>query len=165
MQKMHEIFQEIWQSITSSRREISDIKSRLPNNNMTDTDVKEQWYRLYCSYSPGLFRYYEFPVPIRTNSIMEQHFIQEKFKFIQQCGKPNVGRQIRIRGDYVLKMQYVDHLEIKTYLDLLPGSYSHDDVYKHLRILHERQTKESQRWQSNIGGINALRALFDKEDK
>ena len=86
-------------------------------------------------------------------------------KFIQRSGKPNVSRQIRVRGGTELKIQYVSKKEIKTYLNQLEGSYSRKDVFEGLKKLQERQEIESNRWQSIMGGKDALRALFEPGKK
>ena len=153
-------FKKIWNSIRKNRQPLESIRATLPAKGQSLVFVKEQWYRLYKSYLPGLFNYYRFPIEERTNSKMEQQFGQEKQKFIQRSGKPNVSRQIRMRGATELKIQYAGNAEIKNYLDNLEGSYSRKDVLEGLLKLQEMQNKESNRWQSRIGGKNSLRDLF-----
>ncbi len=118
------IFENIWENIRLNRQPFTSLRAKLPQKNMSLITIKEQWYRLFKSYLPGLFRYYEFPVVERTNAKMEQQFGQEKQKFIQRSGKPNVSRQIRMRGASELKIQYAKSNEIKEYLNSLEGSYS-----------------------------------------
>lgn len=162
-EQIQNLFEKIWESIKLSRHNIEDIKAILPNKNMSNNEAIEQWYRMYNSYSKGLFQYYEFPIQERTNSKMEQHFGLEKSTFIQQSGKSNVSRQIRVRGEYVLKMQYVPKKELISYLEELPGDYSRDNILKHLQELQKKQEQESNRCQSRIGGIDALRALYNEK--
>ncbi|MBA7588398.1 hypothetical protein ES708_30454 [subsurface metagenome] len=162
---LSKVFQTIWDSVRSKRRSYKSIRATLPRKNMTLVFIIEQWYRMYKSYRPGLFNYYAFPIEERTNSKMEQHFGQEKMKFIQRSGKPNVSRQIRVRGGTELKIQYSSKVEINNYLDQIEGSYSHKDVLEGLKELQERQKIESNRWQSKMGGKDALRSLFEPGKK
>ena len=163
-QKLAELFKEVWQSIEKERKPLKSIKSFLPKKNTTFIEIREQWVRLHKSYSPGLFSYYDFPVQERTNSKMEQQFGQEKQKFIARSGKPNVSRQIRVRGEFELKQQYVPKKEVQEYLDNMKGSYSREIVMKELKKLMQIQKKESGRWQSSIGGKNAMLKLYDPQN-
>ncbi|MHA1746818.1 MAG: hypothetical protein ACTSWW_12525 [Promethearchaeota archaeon] len=163
-QKLAELFKEVWRSIEKERKPLKSIKSFLPKKDATFVEIREQWVRLHRSYSPGLFSYYDFPVQERTNSKMEQQFGQEKQKFIARSGKPNVSRQIRVRGEYELKLQYVSKKEVQECLDCMKGSYSRDIVMKELKKLMQIQKKESGRWQTSIGGKAAMLKLFDPQD-
>ena len=154
------IFNKIWESIKNQRKSLKEIKAALPKKEMNSVVIKEQWYRLFRSYRKGLGKYYEFPVRERTNSKMEQKFGQEKMKFIQRSGKANVSRQIRVRGKFELKMQYVPQAEIKSYIDDLEGSYSQNEVKKGLEKLRERQETEKNNWNSSIGGLESIEKLF-----
>ncbi len=95
---------------------------------------------------------------------MEQQFGQEKQKFITRSGKPNVSRQIRVRGEFELKQQYVPKKEVQKYLDNMKGSYSRDIVMNELTKLIQIQKKESKRWQSSIGGKIAMLKLYEPQD-
>ena len=79
--------------------------------------ILQEWVRLYHSYKSGLFSYYDFPVPAKTNSPMEQSFGQEKAKIIKQLGRKKVGGQIRIQGENILKQIYAGKEEIKDILE------------------------------------------------
>lgn len=162
---LEKTFEMIWDSIKSDRRSIEGIKATLPNKNMTAIAIKEQWYRLFRSYRKGLFRYFEFPVRERTNSKMEQKIGQEKMKFIQRSGKANVSRQIRVRGIFELKMQYVTETEILENIEALEGSYSREEVFEGLKKLQERQNSEQERWQSVMGGADMIKNLYKNSDK
>lgn len=130
---------------------------------MSDIIVREQLYRLFLSYEPGLHNSYDFPIIARTNSKMEQYFGQEKMKLIQRSGKPNVSSQIRLPGAVELKYLYSSKKEIKAYLNEIDGKYSHSEVKNYLQQLQYQQNMESNRWKSKIGGERALKALYQTE--
>ena len=137
----------------------------MPKSNAIFIEIKEQWIRLYKSYNSGLFRFYDFSVYERTNSKMELHFGKEKMKFISRSGKANVSRQIRVRGNFELKISYSHQNELINILNSLEGTYSPDEVKKSLKQLQERQKKELYEWQTKITGKSALLNLYGSEEK
>lgn len=158
------IFKTIWNKVRNQGEffQLQDLRTRMAKATMPMADIAQQWVRMHRSYRKGLFAYYEFPLSERTNSKMEAQFGHEKSTFMARSGKANVGRQIRVRGIYVLKQQYAGKSEIQEHLDSLPGTYDPIDVKKGLKILNEKQKQESDRWESRIGGKNALLRLYDK---
>ncbi|MCF2141388.1 MAG: hypothetical protein K9W44_15120 [Candidatus Lokiarchaeota archaeon] len=73
---------------------------------------------------------------------MEEQFGQEKQKYIARSWKPNVSCQIRVRGEFELKQQYVPKKEVQKYLDCMKGSYLRDIVMSELTRLIQIQKKE-----------------------
>lgn len=163
-EKSFSFFQIMWNKIRlkSKTTKKKELRAFLPRSSASFIEIQQQWVRLYGSYRRGLFNYFDFPIPERTNSKMEQKFGQEKMKFIARSGKPKVGHQIRVRGIYELKQQYVSKNEVKNYLDKIEGQYDKEMVEKELILLEERQKKESAMWQNNLGGKQALLDLYSR---
>jgi hypothetical protein len=121
-----------------------------------------EWYRLYHSYKRGLFAYYDFPVPERTNVKMERSFSKEKQQLFTQCGKKNVGAQVRKRGEYILKQIHVQEGEIESIVNEIPGKLDHASVRNGLRELDERIKKETESWRYDVDAKETIKQLFQK---
>jgi hypothetical protein len=159
------VFNVIWEKVRR-RGEFSrliDLRTRMAKVSMTMPDIGQQWVRMHRSYRKGLFAYYDFPSDERTNSNMEAQFGHEKSTFMARSGKANVGRQIRVRGLYILKQQYAGNAEVQEHLNNLPGSYERSEVKKGLKDLAEKQKQESNRWESRLGGKDALLRLYSQK--
>lgn len=165
VKKLSVSFSKIWEKVRYKGEfsRLSDLRTRIANASMSLEDVGQQWVRLYRSYKRGLFAYYDFPTPERTNSKMEAQFGHEKSTLMSRSGKSNVGRQIRVRGVHILKQQYAGKEEIKDQIERLPGSYNTKEVKKGMVELNFTQREESNRWQSRLGGKDAILRLYSHE--
>lgn len=155
-------FNDIWKSVRKKDKtaRMVDLKSITPTNNTKMVDIEKEWVRSYRSYKRGLFSYFDFPIPERTNSRMEQHFGQEKIQLYKNCGKKNVGPQVRVRGEYIIKQQYAGESEVTEILHSLANGYDSEKVKAGLVVLNERRTIESDSWQTNLLGKQALLDLY-----
>jgi hypothetical protein len=112
----------------------NDRKSFLPTSKTPFWKFLGEWTRLWESYEPGLFNYYKFPTPIKSNVEMEQKFSTENHRFRSQSGRSHVGQMIRSRGQYVLRLQYSSEDEMD-FDQIIGNSKGH---LKYLRdALHE----------------------------
>jgi len=150
-------FQTIWEQVQGKegKPSIDDLRSFLPQKDTSLIKIQQEWVRLYYSYRPGLFTYYDFPIPAKTNSIMESSFGEEKGHLIKRSGKGKVGSQIRIRGEYELKQIYAGKEEVKQILSQLENSYEREDIQQGLILLAARQAEESENWQ-NTGNLSTI---------
>ncbi len=119
--------------------QLKDRKSFLPNNHTPYWRILGEWTRLWESYKPGLFKYYNFPVPIKSNVEMEQKFSAEKQRFRSQSGRGHVGQMIQSRGQYVLRLQYCAEEEID-FKKIIANSKVH---LKYLQEILQRNIHES----------------------
>jgi hypothetical protein len=124
-----------------------------------------EWYRLYQSYKRGLFAYYDFPVPERTNVKMEASFSKEKQRLFSQCGKRNVGAQVRKRGEYILKQIHTQDGEIESIVDDIPGKLDPKSIREGLQELTARIKKETESWRFDVDAKETIKQLFDKRKK
>lgn len=46
---------------------LEECRAFLPSKKRTIVEIMGEWYRLWKSYHPGLFEYYKFSKPVRTN--------------------------------------------------------------------------------------------------
>jgi hypothetical protein len=159
-------FDAVWKSVKKKDKTASmaDLKSITPTNKAKMIDIEKEWVRSYKSYRRGLFSYFDFPIPEKTNSRMEQHFGQEKIRLYKNCGKKNVGPQVRVRGEYIIKQQYAGENEVSDILQSLADGYDSEEVKTGLIALNERRSIESDSWQTKLLGKQALMNLY-KEKK
>ena len=144
-----------------------DLRSFLANTSSTKEEILLEWVRLYESYKRGLFVYYDFPVPARSNVEMEGKFGKEKSKLLSQCAKTQVGMQMRIRGGFILRELYAGKKEVEEILDEIEGNYADAQIRAGLDELDRRIKADTEDWKSNVNGIDAIKSVLDfgKKDK
>src|SRR5271157_5095831 len=125
------VFESIWNDTPKPEDIMSkdDLRSFLANISSTKEEILLEWVRLYESYKPGLFVYYDFPVAARTNVQMEKKFGQEKSRLLSQCAKTQVGMQMRTRGGFILRELYAGKKEVEMILDEIDINYDDEQVY------------------------------------
>ncbi len=116
-----------------------DRKSFLPTSKTLYWKILAEWTRLWESYESGLFNYYKFPTPIKSNVEMEQKFSTENHRFRSQSGRSHVGQMIRSRGQYVLRLQYSTEEELD-FDQIIGNSTVH---LKYLREVLQENIQES----------------------
>lgn len=92
---------------------LEDCKAFLPSKKRTAVEIAGEWYRLWKSYLPGLFQYYNFPEVIKTNMKLEQGFGKEKQALFNRVAKANVAHMIATRGEDYLRIKHCTAEELK----------------------------------------------------
>ncbi|MHA1518975.1 MAG: hypothetical protein ACTSRK_02215 [Promethearchaeota archaeon] len=114
IEQLNEVFDIMWsrsQEIHSDFT-LADRKSFLPTSKTPYWNILAEWTRLWKSYKPGLFKYYEFPISIKSNVEMEQKFSTENHRLRSQSGRAHIGQMIESRGEHVLRLQYCSPSDI-----------------------------------------------------
>lgn len=112
-----------------STLKLEDCKSFLPSKKSTSTEIMGEWCRLWNSYLPGLFEYYTFPKPIRTNMELERALSKEKQAIFNRVAKANVCRMVATRGEDYLRITHCSPEELRS--DILT-EYS-EEIVRQLR--------------------------------
>jgi len=73
-----------------------------------------EWCRLWNSYLPGLFEYYKFLKPIRTNMELERMLSKEKQAIFNRVAKANVCRIVATRGEDYLRIMHCSPEELQS---------------------------------------------------
>lgn len=164
---LDEHFKKIWEKVKGygNVNEKSELRSFLPQKDTSANKIKQEWVRLYESYRRGLFAYYDFPILAKTNSPMEAKFSQEKSIFISRVGRGNVGSQIRIRGEHVLKQLYAGKEEIKEIIEKMSHDYDSDQIKEELKALALRTEEETKRWKNRQHHVSSLKSVLAKGKK
>ena len=118
---------------------LADCKSFLPSKKHTAVEIMGEWCRLWNSYLPGLFQYYDFPETIKTNMKLEQGFGKEKQAIFNRVAKANVVHMVATRGEDYLRIKHCTSEELKT--DIVK-EYS-EEVIKQLRAELSKSIKQS----------------------
>ena len=159
------IFGQIWAIALSKipHLEMNELRSFLPKQSSTCGEILGEWVRLWNSYLPGLFSYYDFPITIQTNQAQEQAFSQEKMALIRRMAKKEVGQMLAFQGEMYLRLFHCDPEEInsnivtefmETELTLLKQDY------------HERTAKIMKDWvyqDTEFHGIDDVMQLCKTE--
>jgi hypothetical protein len=116
----------------------ADCKAFLPSKKRTTVEVMGEWYRLWKSYLPGLFVYYGFSKPVRTNMELERLFGTQKQAIFNRTAKSNVCRVVATRGEDYLRIKYCNPEELQS--DII-AEYS-DEVVRELRAQLATEIKE-----------------------
>lgn len=155
-------FQSLWNRAHEPEgvSESSDLRSLQPSHQHSKDKVMLEWFRLYKTHRRGLFAYYDFPVPERTNTKMEAKFSEEKRLLFSQCGRRKVGSQVRKRGEYILKQLHAVGDEIESIIDALPGNIDDESVREGLAELDARIKKETREWSLDVDGTETIRNLL-----
>ena len=118
---------------------LEECKSFRPSKKRTVVEIMGEWYRLWESYLPGLFRYYDFPETIKTNMKLEQGFGKEKQALYNRVAKANVAHMVATRGEDYLRIKHCTPEELNT--DIVK-EYS-EEVVKQLRAALSKDIKQS----------------------
>lgn len=131
MQTLDEIYKDIWKKVKKSGAyfEHEDIKAISVKKNRPYEDVLGEWVRLWLSYLPGLFKYYEFPIQTRSNVEQERAFGWEKQRLFARTAKKNVSHMVITRGPYYLRLFYSTPEEATS----SPLPYYQDEVVRQMR--------------------------------
>jgi len=164
---LDDYFEEIWEKVKGfgGIMEKSQLRTFLPQKDKPANIIKQEWVRLYYSYRRGLCAYYNFPILAKTNSPMETKFSQEKSIFISRVGKQQVGSQIRIRGEHVLKQLYAGKQEIKEIIKDMGTDYDRTQIIRELNALAHRTKEETKLWKNAIHETSGLRSVLAKGKK
>jgi len=108
---------------------LEECRAFLPSKKRTTVEIMGEWYRLWKSYRPGLFVYYEFSTPVRTNMELERLFSKEKQAIFNRAAKSNVCRIVASRGEDYLRIKYCELEELRS--DII-AEYS-DEIVRELR--------------------------------
>lgn len=167
LEVLDDYFEEIWEKVKGfgGITEKSQLRTFLPQKDTPANSIKQEWVRLYYSYRRGLCAYYDFSIPAKTNSPMETKFSQEKSIFISRVGREQVGSQIRIRGEHVLKQLYAGKQEIKEIIKAMGTDYDRAQIIKELNALARRTKEETKLWKNTIHETLGLKSVLAKGKK
>lgn len=157
-------FETIWEKVKglNNKHEINQLRSFLPKMDTLKSKIQQEWVRFYHSYRSGLFAYYDFPIPAKTNSPMEQAFGQEKSGIIKQMGRKKVGGQIRIQGENRLKQIYAGPVEIKEVISRIGPDYDKEELKEGLKKLSEKTKEETMLWRNHVFKNNGILEVLNK---
>ncbi len=115
-----------------------ESRSFLPSKKKSAVEVMGEWCRLWRSYLPGLFQYYKFPRPVKTNMDLEKGFSVQKQAIFNRVAKANVWRMVATRGEDYLRIKHCELDELASDIVL---QYS-EEVVKQLRAELSSSIKE-----------------------
>ncbi len=115
-----------------------ECKSFLPSKKRSTEEIMGEWCRLWRSYLPGLFQYFNFPKAVKTNMDLEKAFGVEKQAIYSRVAKANVWRMVATRGEDYLRIK---HCELEELASDIVLQYS-ESVVKQLRAELSAAIKE-----------------------
>ena len=115
-----------------------ESRSFLPSKKKSAMEIMGEWCRLWRSYLPGLFQYYNFPRAVKTNMDLEKGFSVQKQAIFNRVAKANVWRMVATRGEDYLRIKHCELDELASDIVL---QYS-EEVVKQLRAELSSSIKE-----------------------
>jgi len=154
------IYKEIFSKARKADPKLSlpDLKSFLPNKKKFKIEIMAEWCRLWESYLPGLFQYYNFPMKIKTNNSLEQGFSTQKQALFNRVAKANIIHMIATRGEDYLRIKHCAPEELES--DIIK-EYT-DEVVKELRAQLREDIKErTDTWNTKKSGDMRLEIVAE----
>ena len=144
-QQLDNIFGVLWAKARLLNPDLSleTVKSIHPSSANSLSVILTEWVRLWNSYLPGLFSYYDFPVTIMTNSAQEQAFSQEKGKIKRRLRVEKVGHFLQTRGEIYLRLVYATQVELE---EKLISKYCGDLILSLEKDFQKKISEESRSW-------------------
>ena len=137
---------------------LADCRSFLPSKNKSKTEIMCEWCRLWESYLPGLFQYYNFPLVVKTNNSLEQGFSTQKQALFNRVAKANIVHMITTRGEDYLRLKHCDPEELES--DIVK-EYT-DEVIKELRAQLRADIKErTATWRTKCNSYMGLEIVAE----
>lgn len=118
--------------------ELEECKALLSSKKKSTVEIMGEWCRLWVSYLPGLFQYYNFPRAVKTNMDLEKGFSVQKQAIFSRVAKANVWRMVATRGEDYLRIK---HCELDELASDIFMQYS-EEVVKQLRAILSSDIKE-----------------------
>ncbi len=114
-QQLDNIFGKCWAvaRIKAPSMELESLRMFMPTASSTCSVVLGEWVRLWNSYLPGLFHYYDFPITRRTNIAQEQAFSVEKTDLNRRMANSKVGYMLELQGEFYLRFSHCDQEEMR----------------------------------------------------
>lgn len=122
---------------------LEDLRSFNPIADSTCGQILGEWVRLWNSYLPGLFSYYDFPIDIRTNVAQERAFSKEKSDLVRRMANKEVGFMQELQGDLYLRLCHCDSEEL---LSDIVQEYLETEVKVLQNQYHEKMAQISAQW-------------------
>jgi len=115
-EQLDHIFGVLWAKVRINDPTLSleSLKSVLPSAKNSFYVVLAEWVRLWNSFLPGLFSYYDFPKKVYTNTLQEQAFSQQKGKLRRRLRVENIGYFLQTRGELYLRLVYATKAELES---------------------------------------------------
>jgi len=117
---------------------LEECRAFLPSKKKLTVEILGEWCRLWNSYLPGLFEYFNFPKAVKTNLDLEKAFSVEKQAIYSRVAKANVWRMVATRGEDYLRIK---HCELDELASDIVSQYS-EEVMRQLRAELDSKIKE-----------------------
>jgi hypothetical protein len=140
IERLNNIYDELF-TIAKERDptiKLKECKAFLPSKKKTTVEILGEWCRLWKSYLPGLFEYFNFPKAVKTNLDLEKAFSVEKQAIYSRVAKSNVWRMVATRGEDYLRINHCEQDELAS--DIV-SQYS-EEVIRQLRAELDSKIKE-----------------------
>jgi hypothetical protein len=138
---------------------LEQLSSIQPATSIPCSRILGEWTRLWNSYLPGLFSYYDFPKTIRTNVAQERAFSAEKMMLIHRMAKKEVGPMLVFQGELYLRLFHCDPTELSQ--DII-HDYTQTEISLLRKEYHEKTMKLMKEWtylDQEFRGIDQVLAL------
>jgi len=136
-----------------------------PTPSSNCSKILGEWVRLWNSYLPGLFSYYDFPNDIQTNVEQERAFGKEKMAIIRRMAKKEVGPMLIFQGELYLRLFHCDPTELSH--DIIQ-EYAQTEISVLQNEYHEKTAKLMRDWtymDQDYRGLDEVLSLCESNQK
>ena len=145
IQQIDNIFGKCWAvaKIKNPDVKLKDLRAFNPKASSTCSGILGEWCRLWNSYLPGLFTYYEFPIDQRTNIAQEQAFSQELSKINRRMANSEISYMQELQGDFYLRFSHCSNAELQ---HEVVTRYMDDEIKTLRAAYHQKVSNIAKKW-------------------
>jgi hypothetical protein len=145
IQQIDDVFGKCWAVARIKNPEliIEDLRSFNPKTSSTCPTILGEWCRLWNSYLPGLFAYYQFSIDQRTNIAQEQAFSQELSKINRRMANSEVSYMQELQGDFYLRFSHCSNEELQREV---VSEYMDEEIKTLRASYHQKVSKIAKKW-------------------
>lgn len=145
IQQLDNVFGKCWAVAKIKKPELNlkDLRAFNPKASSTCSQILGEWCRLWNSYLPGLFTYYDFPIDQRTNIAQEQAFSQELSKINRRMANSEISYMQELQGDFYLRFSHCSSSELQ---EDVVTRYMDDEIQTLRSAYHQKVSDIAKKW-------------------
>ncbi len=164
IQQLDNIFGKCWAvaRIKNPSMKLDELRSFNSKASSTCPIILGEWCRLWNSYLPGLFSYYDFPIDHRTNIAQEQAFSQELSKINRRMANSEISYMQELQGDFYLRFSHCSSEELQK--DIV-NRYMDEEIQTIRKAYHQKVSNIAKKWFFKAEPLLGLQKVVKKYEK
>ena len=161
IQKLDDIFGKCWAvaRIKNSALIMENLRAFNPTSSSSCSEILGEWVRLWNSYLPGLFSYYDFSIDRRTNIAQEQAFSIEISDINRRMANSEVSYMQELQGEFYLRFSHCSDEELQKEL---VSEYMDVEIQTLRAAYHQKVNKITNKWFYRAESLDGLKITLEK---